>query len=60
MSSLQENNPVPSITSLSPASAIAGAAAQTLTINGTSFLSASTVTFNNVSHAATFVSSAKL
>ena len=54
------NNPVPTITSLSPASAMAGAAAQTLTINGTNFLSTSTVTYNGVGHAATFVSSTQL
>jgi ribosomal protein S8E len=53
-------NPVPTITSLSPASAAAGAAAQTLTINGTNFLSASTVTYNAAAHAATFVSSTQL
>ena len=53
-------NPVPSITSLSPSSVTAGAAAQTLTINGTNFLSSSTVTYNSAAHAATFVSSAQL
>ena len=54
------NNPVPTITSLSPPSATAGAAAQTLTINGTNFLSSSTVTYNSVAHTATFVNSAEL
>ena len=54
------NNPVPTITSLSPASATAGAAAQTLTINGTNFLSTSTVTYNAAAHAATFVNSTQL
>ena len=39
-------NPVPSIASLSPSSVMAGAAAQTLTITGTNFLSSSTVTYN--------------
>jgi hypothetical protein len=53
-------NPLPSITSLSPSSATAGAAAQTLTINGTSFLSISSVTYNGVAHTATFVSSTQL
>lgn len=37
-SSTPRPNPVPSITSLYPSSATAGAAAQTLTINGTNFL----------------------
>ena len=51
---------VPTITSLSPSSVTAGAAAQTLTINGTGFLSTSTVTYNGVAHAATFVSATQL
>ena len=54
------NNLVPSISSISPASATAGAAAQTLTINGANFLSTSTVSYNGAAHAATFVSAAKL
>jgi len=54
------NNPVPSITSLSPPSATAGAGAQTLTINGTNFLSTSTVAYNGVGHTATFVSATQL
>ena len=54
------NNLVPSISSISPTSVTAGAAAQTLTINGANFLSTSTVTYNGVGHAATFVSTAKL
>jgi hypothetical protein len=54
------NNPVPVISSLSPSSATAGAAAQTLTIAGTGFIAASTVTYNSVSHTATFVSSTQL
>ncbi len=53
-------NPIPSIASLSPTSATAGAAAQTLTINGTDFMNSSTVTYNGVGHAATFVSATKL
>ena len=54
------NNPVPTITGLSPSSATAGAAAQTLTIDGTNFLSSSTVTFNSVAHTATFATSSQL
>jgi len=54
------NNPVPSITSLSPPSAVTGSAAQTLTINGTNFVSTSTVTYNGIAHAATFVNSMQL
>ena len=54
------NNPIPTITSLSPDSASAGAAAQTLTINGTGFVSSSTVTYNAVAHTATYVSATQL
>ena len=54
------SNPAPSITSLSPSSATVGAAAQTLTINGTNFMSSSTVTYNRVAHTATYVSSTQL
>lgn len=53
-------NPVPSVTSLSPSSATVGAAAQTMTINGSGFLQSSTVTYNGVAHPATFVSSGQL
>ncbi len=53
-------NPVPSITSLSPASATVGAAAQTLTINGSGFMSSSTVTYNGTGHAATYVNATQL
>ncbi len=53
-------NPVPSISGLSPSSATAGAATQTLTINGTNFLSSSTVTYNGAAHTATFVMSTRM
>ena len=53
-------NPVPAITTLSPASAAAGAAAQTLIINGTNFVSTSTVTYNAMAHTATYISSTEL
>jgi len=56
----QDNNPVPAISALSPTSATAGAAKQTLTINGTNFLSNSTVTYNSVAHTATFGSATQL
>ena len=54
------NNPVPTITSLSPSLLTAGAAAQTLTISGAGFLSSSTVAFNGASHAATYLSASQL
>ena len=53
-------NAVLTITSLSPTSATAGAASQTLIINGTNFLSTSTVTYNAVAHTPTYVSSTEL
>ena len=54
------SNPVPTISSLSPSSVMAGAAGQTLTINGANFLSSSTATYNGASHAVTFVGSTQL
>ena len=54
------SNPVPSISSLSPASLKVGSAAQTLTINGANFLATSTVTYNGIAHAATYISSSQL
>jgi virginiamycin B lyase len=53
-------NPPPAITSLSPSSAPAGSSPLTLTINGSGFIASSTVTFNGVSHPATFVNSGQL
>jgi hypothetical protein len=53
-------NGPPSITSLSPSSATAGAAGVTLTINGTNFVSGATVTYSGVAHIATFGSSTQL
>jgi hypothetical protein len=43
-------NPVPSISSLSPAKVAAGSQIQNLYINGSNFMSASTVTYNGVPH----------
>lgn len=54
------NNPVPAVTGLSPSAATAGSAAQTLTINGTNFVSSSTVTYNGSAHATTFVNASQL
>jgi hypothetical protein len=52
--------PAPVITSLSPASAFAGGAAFTLTVNGSRFAAASTVRWNGSTRATTFVSTTKL
>jgi hypothetical protein len=53
-------NPTPAITGLSPPSATAGSAAQTLTINGSGFMATSTVSYNGVAHTATFASATQL
>ncbi len=53
---LQQPNPVPAITSLSPNSATAGGAAFTLTVNGTGFVSTSTVWWNGGQRTTQFVS----
>jgi hypothetical protein len=50
----------PTITSISPTGAIAGGAAFTLTVNGTNFVSGSTVSFNGNARATTFVSATQL
>lgn len=54
------NNPAPSISSLSPSSLPAGSPAQTLTINGSGFVSDSSVTFNGNTKASTFVNANQL
>ena len=56
----QTTNPVPSITSLSPTQQAAGSAAQSLTINGTGFVTNSTVTFNGVAQNSTYISASQL
>jgi hypothetical protein len=53
-------NPVPSMSSLSPASLKVGSAAQTLTINGANFRTTSTVTYNGMAHAATYINSGQV
>jgi hypothetical protein len=53
-------NPPPSITSLSPAIAVAGGAAFTLTINGTNFTATSTSSWGATALATTYVSATQL
>jgi len=53
-------NPVPTITTISPTSAVAGGAAFTLTVNGTGFVSTSAVNFGANAPVTTFVSAAQL
>ncbi len=54
------DNPVPAITSISPSTTSAGAAPQTLVINGSNFNACSAVTYDGVVHAANFESSTQL
>ncbi|MBI4465363.1 MAG: CHRD domain-containing protein [Acidobacteria bacterium] len=58
--SAPSSNPVPALTSLSPATVDAGSPAQTLTINGSSFVPGSTSTLNGVPKTVTFVSETRL
>lgn len=53
-------NPVPSITSLSPASKVAGSSAFTLTITGTNFSTLTTASFGGSAKAVTFVGSTQI
>ncbi len=53
-------NPVPAITSLNPAAATAGDPAFALTVNGTGFVSSSTVRWNGSARTTTFVSATRL
>jgi sugar lactone lactonase YvrE len=53
-------NPAPAITSLSPVSVMVGLSTQSLTINGSNFISTTTVTFNGTARAVTLVNSAQL
>ncbi len=54
------NNPVPTITSLSPNSGVAGSAAFTLIVTGTNFLSSSMVQWNGSARPTTFASSTQV
>ena len=53
-------NPVPTVTSLSPSSAIAGGSAFTLTVNGTNFINGSIVRWNGANRTTTFVSATQI
>ena len=54
------DTPAPTLSSFSPSSAVAGAGALSLTLNGSNFLSTSMVTYNGSPHTATFVNSSAL
>ena len=53
-------NPAPVVTTLSPASTLAGGAAFSLTVNGSKFLASSIVRWNGASRPTTFVSATQL
>ncbi len=57
---LTVNNPVPTTTSISPTNKIVGAAAFTLTVNGTDFVSTSVVQFAGSARTTTVVNSTQL
>jgi len=50
-------NPVPTITSIAPASIEVESVAQTVTLTGTNFLATTTATYNGAAHAISFVNS---
>jgi len=54
------DNPVPIATSLSPVSAVVGSALTNLIVNGSNFVSGSTVNWNGSPHLTTFVSANQL
>ena len=54
------NNPVPTISSLSPASATAGGTGFTLTVNGSGFVNGAAVRWNGADRPTTFVSDTQL
>nr|WP_255484113.1 IPT/TIG domain-containing protein [Granulicella sp. 5B5] len=51
-----QDNPVPAVTAVSPASVTAGAASQTLTVTGSGFVASSSITFNGTVLSTTYVS----
>ncbi len=53
-------NPIPAITSISPTSAIEGSGSFTLTVNGSNFISSSTISFGGQAEPTTFVSAVQL
>src|ERR1700742_527291 len=59
-STMPASNPVPTVTSLSPASLLLASASQTLTITGTNFVSTSPVSYNGATHPATYASATQM
>lgn len=54
------NNPVPTLSSIDPSSAVAGSGSFTLTVNGSNFISGSVVRWNGANRTTTFVSATQL
>jgi len=54
------NNPLPTISNLSPASVLVGSGALTLTVSGSNFVPTSSVRLNGVPYSTSFVSSTQL
>jgi hypothetical protein len=54
------NNPIPTIININPSSATAGGLAFTLTVNGTNFVSTSTVRWNGVNRTTSYISATQL
>ncbi len=54
------SNPLPTLSSIAPATSAAGAAAFTLTVNGTNFINGSVINWNGVSLSTTFISATQL
>ena len=54
------SNPVPTLSSISPTSAVVNGAGFTLTVNGSNFVNGSTVRFNGAAKTTTFVSSTQI
>jgi RHS repeat-associated protein len=60
VSLIQLPNPVPALTSLSPSLATAGGASFTLLLNGSQFVTTSTITFSNLTISPQFISTTQL
>ena len=60
LASAQPNNPVPTVSAISPTSAVAGAAAFPLTVNGSGFIASSVVDWNGDPLATTYVNGTQL
>jgi hypothetical protein len=60
ITTVPQNNPVPSVASLNPTSAVVGDPGFTLTVVGTNFVSGSVVRWNGLDRATTFVSGTQL